>query len=234
MIAEIIENNKLTENIFQLKCRADDYNGFTFEPGQYIVVKIVVGDREIRRAYSFSSLPKELPFFDLTIRRHLDGKVSPILTDLRVGEKFNFLDPMGLFHWKMVKNKRIVLVAIGCGIAPIKSMIEAWLENPDFGYDLTLFFGNRFFDQVPYQDYFLELAKKNTNFHYFSCISRLEGLKDGFFFGRVNDVMLREIDRYYDTDFVVCGSDDMIKGMKLFLEQKGVRSNNIYYENVLA
>lgn len=234
MIAQIIENNKLTDNIFQLKCRVKDYNGFIFEPGQYIIIKKNIDGDVIKRAYSFSSLPKYLPDFELTIRKHTDGKMSPVLVDLGIGEFFEFLPPMGLFNWKMVKNRNIVLIAIGCGIAPLKSMIDGWLEKPKKKLNLILFFGNRYPDQVPYQKYFADLAEKYNNFHFYSCVSRLEKDQDGLFSGRVNEVMSRKYYQYQDTDFVLCGSDEMIKGMKDFLDKKGVKSDRIYFENVLA
>jgi len=227
--AKLLAQKPLTENIYQLRWQATQ-GKLDFIPGQYVIIQIESGGRTVKRAYSISSDPDELPEFEMTVRRFPDGLVSSWLTDLPIGSELELTGPLGIFTAKLGENDDKVLVAIGCGIAPLKSVLSYWLKNT--GNNVYLFYGNRYLSGVPYHDYFKDQAAKNNNFKYFPCISRLEEGQSGVYAGRVYDVMSDELSDFMQKDFYLCGSKEMIAEVREFLLGYGVDKKNIFFEQI--
>lgn len=227
--AKLVENNQLTDNIYQLKYEVIS-GEMAYKPGQYLMIDKELEGQKIKRAYSISSTVKELPIFDLTVRRFPDGKMSSWLTNLGPGEEIEMIGPLGLFTADMGSNKQKILIAIGCGIAPLKAMLERWVSDEIFS--VKLFYGNRFLSGIPYHNYFLDLAIRNNNFDYYPCVSRLEKPVESIYAGRVYDVMAEELSDFTDVDFYLCGSKEMIAQVREFLVQRGVNPKNIFFEQI--
>lgn len=227
--AKLIEKNQLTDNIYQLVWQVVE-GDLSFQSGQYVLIEKSFTGKKIKRAYSISSRPNEMPVFELTVRRFDDGLMSSFLTDLLVGSEVEMLAPLGIFTSGLGKNRRKCLIAIGCGIAPLKSILQDWIENDD--YSVSLFYGNRFLDGVPYHEQFKMWQTEKTHFQYYPCISCLTEEVEGVFQGRVYDVMNREINDFTGQDYYLCGSREMIDQVKDFLLSKGVKATNIYFEQI--
>jgi len=232
MIAKLVEKNQITDEIFQLKCVVEDYDNWQIQAGQYVIVEKTEGEQKVRRAYSISSLPGDLPSFELTIRLYPEGKVSSYLTGLNIGDTLVFNGPFGNFGVNRRKENNVVLLAIGCGIAPLKAMVLQWLNQKE-KIEIKLFFGNRYIEQIPYDKLFQQLNREHNNFFYYPCISKLTESTPGYYSGRVNQVMEKEIRNFRERDYFICGSQLMLEDMKDFLERKGVREGNIFFEKVV-
>jgi len=228
--AKLIANNQLTDNIYQLIWELT-VGELIFQPGQYVLINQEFNEKNIKRAYSFSSVPSDLPQFELTVRRFDDGLMSSWLTDLPAGSELEMVAPLGVFTSDLGKNQRKCLIAIGCGIAPLKSIMQDWLNNNN--YEVSLFFGNRFLGGVPYHEQFEQWQSVNESFHYYPCISRLrEETTEGVYRGRVYEVMDNEIKDFNNQDYYLCGSREMIDQVKEYLLAKGVAADNIYFEQI--
>jgi ferredoxin-NADP reductase len=227
--AKLIAKKQLTDNIYQLKfvCLLGK---FSFQSGQYLLVEKETDGKKIKRAYSISSTVEDMPEFELTVRRFEGGVMSTWLTDLVPDDEVEFYGPLGVFTADLGNNNSKVMVAIGCGIAPLKSIIERLLKKN--GYQVDLFYGNRFVSGVPYHNYFQQLVGKYKGFRYFPCISRLDQLISGVYAGRVNDVMSEFIIDYSNRDYYLCGSKEMIGQVRDFLIKKGADEKSIYFEQI--
>jgi nitric oxide dioxygenase len=106
----------------------------TFEPGQYVGVKVLPDNSEFMaiRQYSLSNAPNNHAY-RITVRAEThpgnpDGVVSHFLQGLRVGDSLLLQPPTGDFVIKHPKND-LVFIAGGVGITPLISMLLAKIEQ---------------------------------------------------------------------------------------------------------
>lgn len=227
----VTENNQITKNIYQIIGRLDNLKNWSFVPGQYILVKRNIDGKEIRRAYSISSILQDLPMVELTVRRYEGGLMSEWLTGLKVGAEIDFDGPGGEFNILKSKQPKVCLIAIGCGIAPLKSMIDSWSHDQKNEKEIDLFFGNRYVSEIPYHDFWLQLVKENSKFNYFPCITRPENEKCRYV-GRVGEVMIKNDYDFSNSEFFISGTMEMVMDMKKLIISQGGDESKIYFENV--
>ncbi len=227
--AVVIENKKITEDIFQIKCQVKEK--WNFVAGQYILISKIFAGKEIRRAYSISSIASDLPTMELTVRRYIDGMMSNFLTNLKEGDEFDFSGPYGNFTAAKRKGKQIVLIAIGCGIAPLKSIVEQWCHDNEKDTSCMLFFGNRTISDIPYHGRFVELSHVCENFEYIPCLSRVKK-EDYRYFGRVTEILKEYPMDFGNKEYYLSGNLEMIKQLSEILVERGAQKENIYFENI--
>jgi ferredoxin-NADP reductase len=93
--------------------------------GQYVTLSVQVAGTHAWRPYSVSS-PPGAGFIDLTICRRAGGLVSErLLSSVRPGDEFTACGPFGtLCIEPLIDRGPVALLAGGCGIAPLMSMIR--------------------------------------------------------------------------------------------------------------
>jgi ferredoxin-NADP reductase len=129
------------------------------------------------RAYSIGSAANGNRF-DLCVNRVEGGFFSNHLADLPdlpIGGKIQVHGPHGYFTLREPITDSI-LVATGTGIAPMRAYAQ-WLfpENGadrSQGKDIWLVYGTRHETELYYHEYFEELARRKSNFHYLATLSR--------------------------------------------------------------
>lgn len=148
---------------------------FDFVAGQYVSIRY----RGRTRPYSVASSPNR-DETELCVRRVPDGRLSPVLCEhLRVGDELTVRGPYGEFLLGDPSERDAVFVATGSGVTPFKSMIDyAFEEGWDGGRDVWLFLGAAWKDDLPYREYFRDLAGDRSNFHFVPTLSREPYLSD--------------------------------------------------------
>jgi ring-1,2-phenylacetyl-CoA epoxidase subunit PaaE len=94
---------------------------FQFKQGQYITLKVVVGNKEYRRSYSMSSAPHE-NVLSFTVKSIPDGIVSNhLVNNISPGDLLEVMQPQGKFTLKcdVIRATRYYLFAAGSGITPM-------------------------------------------------------------------------------------------------------------------
>jgi NAD(P)H-flavin reductase len=106
--------------------------GFQFQPGQAVLVG-THGQLE-RRPYSIASSPdqtQETGLLDLLIAVEPDGALGSHFGAGTPGTSVEIEGPLGSFTLpSLVSHKRILLVAGGTGIAPLRSMLDHLIRQP--------------------------------------------------------------------------------------------------------
>lgn len=105
---------------------------FAFEPGQYTTVLLHIEGEEVRRPYSISSLPANLPLLSITVKVVPGGLVSNHLQLLQQGAKVHLLPPLGDFTLRQQPEGQRALhlmFAAGSGIGPMLPMMETVLRR---------------------------------------------------------------------------------------------------------
>ena len=128
---------------------------------------------------------------------------------------------------KELKNKNIVIVGGGCGVAPLKGVIEYIEKNRDDFNEVSLFFGYR----APNETLFAKEYERwkeifNLNISY----DKIEGTgscqlgTEGF----VTAMIEKKVVDNADTMVVLCGPPIMIKKTIEILLNKGFKDTDIY------
>lgn len=133
---EIISVRDLTpaEKLFQV--RRIDGLPLGHLPGQFIQVSLLGwGEAPI----SVASSPTRNEFFELGVRRA--GSLTGAMHMLKAGEVFGIRGPFGRpFDLFRMRNKDLLLISGGCGLAPMRSLIQYCEDRPsEFGRIFILY-----------------------------------------------------------------------------------------------
>ncbi len=121
-VAELIEETYSTRT-FRLVAR----NGYLppFQAGQYINLFVNVDGLHTSRPYTISSSPRQVGYYDITVKRMPGGLVSNYLMDrIKVGDELESSGPTGNFYYNpLFHGKKLCFIAGGAGVTPFVSMV---------------------------------------------------------------------------------------------------------------
>lgn len=226
--APLLRSTPLTHDVtqfdFSLEGQAVDYKA-----GQFFMLQVEDAQGKASRAYSVSSAPSEKSFFSLCVKILPDGRASQFLANLKPGDPAKFMAPFG--HFFMTESKKdAVMVATGTGLAPFMSMLPSLFEQ-GFEGKIDLYFGVRHEEDLFYVDELRAYEAAHPNFRAHVTLSQppegWTGLQ-----GRVTD-HLNELD-YANVQVYICGNGDMVKGVKDFMQEKGVTKEDLHWEQFTA
>ncbi len=200
--------------------------GIDFRAGQYITFILEENGKKFTAPYSIASTPLENKTIEFAIKLVNSGGVTSHLWNKKEGDVLKLKGPMGGFGIKESKKEKIVFIGTGTGIAPFRSMIKELIEN-ETEKNLTLIFGERFEDEVLFEEEFQELESQNKNFKFIKVISKpTENYK-----GKTGHVQenLEEIDTS-NSDAYICGNPKMVEEVNQKLIDKGMSKESIFFE----
>ncbi|HMK29516.1 MAG TPA: FAD-binding oxidoreductase [Terriglobales bacterium] len=220
----------LSSGTRHLQFEVEDLPRFDFHAGQFVSIRAMHDGREITRAYSIASPPRNDRTFDLCLNRVPDGFFSNFLCDLEEGEAVRFHGPHGYF---VLKNplRTSIFVATGTGIAPIRGMIHWLFSDParNQGREFWLVFGVRYQEYLYYDEEFRELERRHSNFHYIPTLSREDPAWSGAT-GYVQEHVRKLAEGRRDLDAYICGLRDMVNANRELLKTLGWDRKAIVYE----
>jgi ferredoxin--NADP+ reductase len=217
-----------------------------FEPGQFVQIGLPSPEapsgervRVNKRSYSIASGARELERVELYVNRVDDGRFTPRLWNLHVGERVwlgVWLDrrPRGLFTLGAVPaSARLLLVATGTGLAPYISMVRTWSGTERWSRALVVH-GARTPDELGYRELLEQRARTDAAFGYVPIVSRPRsehawtGLR-----GRVQLALDPERFRELAGEELepgpwhvfLCGNPAMVEECRASLEARGFRAN---------
>jgi CDP-4-dehydro-6-deoxyglucose reductase len=199
---------------------------FSFIPGQFVSFSEVLDGKKVTRAYSIASEPHGT-LFELCLNRVKEGRLSPRLFEMQVGDTIEMQGPLGYFVLRNPLSDS-VLVATGTGIAPFRSMLKPALAHGS-GHQFTLIFGVRYEHNLMYREEFERLARQHPNFRFWPVLSRPgEGWKGRA--GHVQTHLLEALGDRRDVDVYICGLKLMVDDVRMRLKQLGFDRKRIIYE----
>ena len=208
----------------------DPGDGFEFEPGQWVSVRIPVPEGEdLSRSYSIASAPRDDGHFDLAVTRVEEGPGSNYLHGLSPGSELTISQAQGFFTQDDFERP-VVMVATGTGVSPFRAMIQALDAADGFVHPVTLLLGVRHAQDILYRDELEALAAKRP-FTFLPTLSQggndWTGLQ-GYVQKHLADVVGR-----YDggCDVYVCGLSKMVKDVRSMLKgDLGLTKDRIHTE----
>jgi len=193
----------------------------SFSPGQFFQLTVFgVGEAPI----SICSSPRDVPLIQLSIRRI--GTVTEATQDIRVGDFIGLRGPYGN-GWPVekLKERDVVLVAGGIGMAPLRSLMPTSRGDADKYSSITLCYGARNPSLLMYGSEFPRWSESGAS------VRLTVDQASGDWKGRVGVVPALlddlEIDKT-NAMALTCGPPVMIKFTVRKLVQLGYSPENIY------
>jgi len=208
---------------------------FEFKQGQSLTLRKILEGEEIRRSYSICTSP-----FDnelrVAVKKVQGGLLSTFAnTILKVGDVIDVMPPSGNFHTQLHSSnkKNYVALAAGSGITPLISIIKTTLLT-EANSTFTLVFGNKNHSSIIFKEELEALKDKYIErFRLYHVLSR-ERMEAEINYGRINAEKCFQFTKLIDfnaaDEFFICGPEEMIFGVRDFLEQKGIDKRKIHFE----
>jgi 3-ketosteroid 9alpha-monooxygenase subunit B len=120
---------------------AELVQAFRYRPGQFLTLRLPVGERHVPRCYSMSSAPALDSAPRVTIKRVAGGVGSNWVCDhIRPGDVIDVMPPAGVFTPRAVDGD-FLLFAGGSGVTPVYSILRSVLAAGNGR--VFLFYANR-------------------------------------------------------------------------------------------
>ena len=199
---------------------ADQAHGISFVPGQVAVLEV---EGEAPAYFAFASAPED-PELEVLVKQN-PGTGNRIF-DMRVGERVQLLDVAGHgFALDEQKGKDLVFVAMGTGVAPLRSALRHVLgRKRDFGR-LVVLYGARTPDNFCYKD---ETERwEDSGVELRQVISRPDGHDWSGPTGYVQSLLDHVLPSLFSPVALICGSLEMIEQTRDRLHQMGFAPEDI-------
>jgi NAD(P)H-flavin reductase len=210
--------------LFQLKLEdGTTWEDFGHQPVQSIEVAIF---RKGEAPISISSPPTRPDTLELCVRRA--GKVTNALFEMGKGSTFHIRGPYGRgFPVESLKNCKLLLIAGGLGLAPLRSLLLYVLDRRHEFDDLILMYGTNNPDNVLFKYELLSFYDRDDIKYLYSVDRDDEGIWKQYV-GVVTGLFDRAALSSDDTRAVMCGPPIMYRFVLQKLLNLGFSRDNIY------
>jgi ferredoxin-NADP reductase len=216
---------------------------FSYAPGQFIDVTLMIHDQPVTRSYSLSSSGEEDIEPSITVKRVNGGIMSNYIIDnIASIDKWYIDGPYGNFTpvASTYTSKHIVLMAGGSGITPLYAIGRAVLsKSPDT--KVTFIYSNRTPADIIFRTSMDDLTERFkgrlTSYHVLSQPNDATAFTGKTVIkGRLNQTVAGELikrathDPLNEVQYFICGPSELMKMHREVLDSMEVPAGNIYME----
>ena len=214
IITHVREEARATRSFDLMPDDARGVHGVTFVPGQVAVLKV---DGEAPAYFAFASAPDD-PELEVLVKQRIGA--SDRIFEMKPGERIDLVDVVGHgFGLDQRKQKDLVFVAMGTGVAPLRSALRHVLKRKqDFG-QLVVLYGARTPDHFCYRDE--TEGWEDAGVELRQVISRPDGHDWSGPTGYVQSLLDHVLPSLSSPIALICGSQEMIEQTRDRLEQMG-------------
>ena len=224
--AILINKRRLTPSVMLMRFKLSSKKSHI--PGQYYSLKVNLESSEGVRDYSATNKPNKKGELEFAVELLKNGEVSPVLHRLKLGNKIEIKGPLGSHFNIESKNKNLVLIAGGTGIAPFISAIKAYRRQNIL---LITSFNNE--ANIPYYKTITKLKKQNTNFEVFITLTKNLDKDWKGPTGRITQKTLNLFKNellHKDSKIFICGPSAFVKAMEKSLAKLRINEEKIKVE----
>lgn len=192
-------------------------------PGQFVKVRFLNKKQWWEEhPFSFSMVPNDKKF-RLTIKN--SGDFTSKIGELKLGSRVWFDGPYGVFTLDQTKKEKLLFIAGGIGITPIRSLIE---EAAKERRDIILMYSNKTEDDIVLKKELDDLSLR-YGFRIYYFLTEYEKTK--FEKGHIDYEKIKKlVNDVEEREVFLCGPINMMKALKSDLMNLGVQKNLIHYE----
>ena len=222
----VVEVHQETEHLMSVRmASALEGSAFHFRAGQYVHVSFKGAPAS---AFAIASEPEVKQSIEFLVKDDPDGP-SDTLAHAKPDDPVNVSPPMGNgFPVQPFEGCDLLLVGIGTGLAPLRSVLKSVLRREHSFGALTLVYGVKKPEEVPFHDDFtlwrkkirVEIAVSNPGNSYWPG-----------FEGRVTDFLKQARLAPECTVACVCGSEEMERETAEILRAKGIPPERILFNH---
>ena len=215
-----------TPTIRTFRLRRPD--GFDFDAGQFVTVRVQVDGKPQVRCYSISSAPEATGYLEISVKRQ--GVVSGTLhSTVRAGSTISARPPAGKFVYPARDDRPLVLVGGGVGITPLMSMLRhAIAAEP--GRPVTLLYSARGQHELAFWDELRWIVSRHPHVRLgVTLTGPCEGWPGRR--GRMDAAFLRDlVGEPAHSVFLICGPQEMITAVRSLATSLGVPAAQVRSE----
>ena len=229
LLTEVIESWKETPLLSSLKLAAvQEEVRFDFQAGQCVRILSPSGHESI---FAMASEPEEKKFLEFLLKDQeaclpaRQGSTAQELRRLRANERLKISLPFGKgYPVERLKGKEVVLIGIGSGISPLRSLLRSMLRREHQFEKIALIYGVRTPEDLPYKSDF-DLWRKKIDLHL--AASQPGRSEWSGFVGRVTHLLPTLSLHPERTRACICGTHAMQEEVTNLLERIGISKENI-------
>ena len=198
---------------------------FTYEPGQFLSMRMNVDGEMIKRTYTIASSPTQRYHCELTIKREELGIMSRFMHErVNEGDLIEADKPGGKFTFDGSEAESIVLIGGGVGITPLMAVLR-YLADAGWKKPIYFLFACKTLDDFIFRRELEYLDARNDNVHLHCFISALEESASASYAeqGRISAERLAALVPDIQSRRVyLCGSPPMMDAVKAMLAELNV------------
>ncbi|NJL82420.1 MAG: FHA domain-containing protein [Chloroflexaceae bacterium] len=216
---------------------------FSYKPGQFVTLDLMIAGKSVKRSYSISSTPSRPHLLEITVKRvptppdnpdAPPGLVSNWLHDnVKVGSEIKLKGgPLGKFTCADHPGTKLLFISAGSGITPMVSM-SRWLYDTASKRDVVFFHSARTPSDIILREELEQLSARWPNFTLAVSTTRPErGRPWMSFSGRLSEAMLMIIaPDFRDRTVYVCGPGGFMEGVKSLMAGLNFPMENYFEES---
>jgi len=222
LISKILKVDVLTETEKRFEILLPENKILGHKPGQFVEVSIFgYGEAPI----SICSSPTKKPGFELTIRK--TGRLTDKMHLLKEGHQLGIRGPFGNgFDVEPFRNKDMLFICGGIGLAPLKSLIDYTLaKRDDFGR-IIIVYGTKNPSEILFKDN-IKVWQNQDDIDFHMTVDRPDESWKGNVGVITTLIPPLKLD-FNNTIATVVGPPIMYKFVMLALKSKRIPDENIY------
>ena len=202
-----------------------------FRAGQYLSLKLQIGDSFVTRPYSISSSPKWATEgkVAITVRTNPGGFVADwLLENLKEGDTVIASAGEGQFYYENLRDaKNVVALAGGSGITPFLSMAYAIRDGIE-DFNLTILFGSRTEETILFREELDAICAACPKVKVVHVLSHEE--KEGFEHGFITGALIEKYAAGEEVSVFMCGPQAMYNFVDGELAKLGYDEKHVRHE----
>ena len=201
---------------FDLRCS----EAVNFTPGQVAILRV---EGEEPAYFAFAGAPEDR---DLEVLVKQKVGASSVIYEMCVGDKIELVGIAGRgFKLDAMSGRDLVLVAMGTGVAPLRSALRHVLKRKDKFGQLVVLYGARTPDDFCYRDETEDWEAAGVELR--QVISRPDGHDWSGPTGYVQSLLDNVLPNLSAPVALICGSRDMIEQTRERLSKMGFKPDEI-------
>jgi sulfhydrogenase subunit gamma (sulfur reductase) len=196
---------------------------FEFRAGQFVKI-LTPGGKETY--FAIASEPEEKNYVEFLVKETEEDPAREIC-QVKPDDQLRVSPPMGKgYPIEKLKGKNVILVGIGSGLSPLRSVLKSVLRNDQNFGKVTLVYGVKRPQDIPFID---DFNIWNQKIRVATAASQPGKAYWNGFKGRVTGLLPKIVMPFENTVACVCGNKEMQQEVSALLQDLGVPKDDILF-----